>query len=254
MLLTLIKFSKLSIPKDKKTWSLCLIMGMLNNVIPFCLIAWGQLHTTCSIASILLAAVPIFTVFLAPIFISTERIMANKMIGAIIGLIGVYIMIRHTIQDDFSWEGYGQIAILFASMSYAFAAIWGRKLGQTPPIINATCMLCCSSFILLPIIFIFENPLTISANISTVLAVLSLSFLSTVIGFIIYFRLLADIGAINLSLLAFLIPITSLTLGIILLNEHLEQSSIVGMIIIALGLVLIDGRLLRYIGIKREVS
>ena len=244
-LLIFVKIAKLELPKTCRSWFLYLVMGLLNNVFPFCLIMWGQLYITSSMAAILLATVPIFVVLFAPILTSTETITPLKSLGAIVGFGGVYVMIQHTLEGGFSLEGYGQFAILGAAFSYALAAIWGKRLPENPPMVHAVCMLCCSSLVLLPIIFIFENPLPLVVSFSTIGAIFALALPSSVLSFILYFTLLARVGAVNLSLMAFLIPITSLTLGITLLNEQLEKSSIIGLAIIISGLVLIDGRLLR---------
>ena len=160
----------------------------------------------------------------------------------IVGFAGVAVMMFPTMDQGLSWESYGQLAILVAAISYAFAGVWGKRLNTTPALVNATGMLICSSVFILPAIFVLEAPLAITPKLNSWLAVAAIALLSTAIAYMLYFKLLASAGATNLLLVTFLIPISSMVLGMGILGETVEVIVFYGIGLIFLGLVLIDGR------------
>ncbi len=110
----------LPIPRSLKLWSMFLAMGLLNNVIPFLLIVWGQAQIASGLASILNAATPIFTVIVAAIFLTDERPTQLKVIGVTIGFLGVVMMIGLPALDT-GENLLAQLAVVTATLSYAFA-------------------------------------------------------------------------------------------------------------------------------------
>ena len=230
-----------AIPRN--LWPSFFVMGLLNNVIPFSMIVWGQTHITGSVASILNATTPFFTVLVAHWLTADERLSVNKLLGVLVGFAGVVLMMLPTL--DRSIKSYGQIAVLIAAISYAFAGVWGKRLKGTSPVVNAAGMLTCSSVVMLPMIFILENPLALTPSAQSWLAVGALALLSTALAYMFYFRILATAGATNLLLVTFLIPISSMLLGIGILGERVETLAFYGMGVIFIGLIFIDGRLVK---------
>lgn len=236
---------KLKIPKDPQLWLGFLVMGLLNNAIPFTLITWGQIQVASGLAAIFNAAVPLFTVVVAALLLPDEKVTPLKALGVVTGFIGVSIMLGFPSVGE---SGYviAQLAILVAGLSYAFAAVYGRrfKAQGVNPMMLATGQLSVSSLIMLPIAFGVDGMIS-TAQIATtsMLAVLALAVLSTALAYILYFKVLADAGAINASLVTLLIPVSAILLGVTILGETLEWVHIVGMGLIALGLLIIDGRL-----------
>ena len=246
-LLAYLAFRGETIPLTRPLWGEFLMMGILNNALPFSLIVWGQTQVTASVASILNGTTPIFTVVIAHWLTADERLTINKLLGVIAGFTGIVVMMSPTVDRNLSWESYGQIAILAAAISYAFAGVWGKRLNTTSPPVNATGMLLCSSILMLPAIFILEAPLTINPSVNSWLAVVGIALLSTAMAFILFFKILASAGATNLVLVTFLIPITSILLGMGILDETINRSTFYGMAIIFLGLILIDGRVIKHL-------
>ena len=236
---------KLKIPKDPQLWLGFLVMGLLNNAIPFTLITWGQIQVASGLAAIFNAAVPLFTVVVAALLLPDEKVTPLKALGVVTGFIGVSIMLGF---PSISESGYviAQLAILVAGLSYAFAAVYGRrfKAQGINPMMLATGQLSVSSLIMLPIAFGVDGVISADQVATTsMLAVLALAVLSTALAYILYFKVLADAGAINASLVTLLIPVSAILLGVSILGETLEWVHIVGMGLIALGLLIIDGRL-----------
>ena len=243
-LLTYLKVKGEAIPRDLALWGVFMVMGVLNNIIPFSLIVWGQTHITGSIASILNATTPLFAVILAHFFTADEKLTRHKLFGVLTGFAGVVVMMQPSLKDGFSFESVGQIAILGAALSYGFAGIWGKRLKETSALVNAFGMLACSSVIMLPLALILDQPFTASPGWISLSAVIALAIFGTALAYILYFRLLALAGAVNLLLVTFLIPVTALLLGVGVLNEAIHPLALVGTAIIFTGLALIDGRIL----------
>lgn len=223
-------------------------MGLLNNIIPFSLIVWGQTHIASGVASILNATTPLFTVLVAHVLTSDEKLSVNKFAGVIIGFAGVATMIGPAALTGESSSLWGQLAILGAAVSYAFAGIFGRRFKTmgVPPLVTATGQICASSLVLIPIALIMEQPWMLPMPSTAAWgALFGIALLSTALAYLIFFRLLSSAGATNLALVTFLIPVSAILMGSLVLGEQLEGKHVIGMAMIAAGLIAIDGRLFR---------
>ncbi len=238
----------LRMPRRAKLWLAFLAMGLLNNVVPFTLIVWGQTHIASGLAAILNATTPLFTVVVAGAFLADERPTPVKFIGVAIGLFGVVLMIGPKALGGLGTDVLAQLAILGAALSYAFAGVFGRRFKAmgVSPIITAAGQVTASSAVLVPVALVFESQANL-LDLGTIpwTAIISLAVLSTAVAYVLYFRLLASAGATNLLLVTFLIPVSAILLGSLVLNESLETIHFIGMALIGLGLVAIDGRLLK---------
>ena len=231
-------------PSSIRTWMAYMIMGALNNAIPFSLIVWGQTRIDSGVASILNATTPIFTVILAQLLTSDEHLTLRKGFGVLIGFLGVYMMMAPELKAGFSWRGLGQIAILGAAVSYSFAGIYGKRFRELSPIVNSAGMLICSSVMMFPL-FILANPFgRLNPSLDAIAAVFGIAIISTAMAYLLYFRILATAGATNVLLVTFLVPVSALLLGVGVLGEIIHIWEFAGMGAIFLGLILIDGRLL----------
>ena len=245
VLLLAVRFSGYLMPSDFKTWGSFLFMGLLNNLIPFSLISWGQTQISSSLASILNATTPVWTVLLAHFLTEDEKLTKNRLGGVVFGLFGVVIMIGWDALDGIGINLLAQLAVIGAAISYGFAGIFGKKFQDTPPIVTAAGQLTCTAIMAIPITMIIDKPWfypTPSMNVWG--AMLGLALLSTALAYIIYFRLLTTAGATNLLLVTFLVPVSAILLGTIILGEHLLLRHLIGMIMIGLSLAAIDGRVL----------
>lgn len=224
-----------------------LVMGLLNNVIPFNLIAWGQTRITGGVASILNATTPLFTVIVAHLWPGGERATPARIAGVVIGLAGVAVLIGLGNLEAIGGEVAGQVAILMAALSYALSALYGRRLTGVPPIVAAAGMLTASSIVLVPIAFLTGTPFDPMPSGEALAAIAGLAVLSSALAYGIFFRLIATIGS-NVMLVTFLIPVTAIGLGVAILGEPIEARHLAGLALIFCGLALVDGRILRLIG------
>jgi len=225
-------------------------MGMLNNVIPFSLIVWGQTQIASGLASILNATTPLFTVIIAGALLHDEPITPAKIFGVFIGFTGVVVLIDPGTFAEFGNHGLAQAAVLCGAISFAFAGVFGRQFTSLgiSPVMSATGQVTMSSLILMPLALWSTAPSEFSAvSMEAWTSILGLSLLSTAVAYVLYFRILATAGATNLLLVTFLIPVTAILLGVFFLGERLQPVESIGMTFIALGLVTIDGRLLVWI-------
>ena len=245
LLLGYVRIRGLKMPGSLRVWGAFFLMGALNNLIPFSLIVWGQTHIESSLASILNATTPIFSVVLAHYLTREERLTINRLTGVLIGWLGVAAMIGIDALRGFGVEVLGQIAVLGAALSYAFAAIYGRRFKEIDPAVVATGMLCGSAVMILPLALYVEQPWQLAPGMDSITALLGLAAISTSLAYIIYFRVLATSGATNLLLVTFLIPVSAIVLGVLVLGERPGWNAFTGMGLIFIGLVAIDGRLVK---------
>lgn len=240
-------------PSSLAVWGGFIVMGALNNLIPFSLIVWGQTHIESGLASILNATTPVFSVVLAHFLTKEECLTTNRISGVLLGWVGVIVLIGINSLRSFGIEVFGQIAVLGAAFSYACAAIYGRRFKGLSPLVVATGMLCGSTLMMTPMALFIDQPWNLSPGIFTITAIFGLAAISTSLAYIIYFKVLSTAGPTNLLLVTFLIPLNAILLGVLFLEERLEWNALMGMGLIFAGLIGIDGRLLKRLKRKEEV-
>jgi drug/metabolite transporter (DMT)-like permease len=227
-------------------WRAYVVMGLLNNVLPFGLIFWGQTQIPSGLASILNATTPLFTLVVAHYLTDDEAIDRTKIAALLAGLAGTALLVGPDllIVDAGLW---GQVACLGAALFYAFAGVYGRRFRAMgiAPIDAAAGQVTASTVLIFPIMLIVERPWILPAapSVSVVAALAGLALLSTALAYVLYFKILAVAGATNLLLVTFLIPLTAILLGSLVLGEALLWRQFAGMALIGLGLALVDGRI-----------
>lgn len=246
----------LRMPRTGRAWAAFFGMGLLNNTIPFCLIVWGQTHIASGLAAILNATTPLFTVVAAHVFTSDERMTGNRLVGVLIGLVGVAVMVGPAVLAGLGTDLLAQVAVLGAALSYAFAGIFGRRFRRMgiPPLATATGQVTVSAFMLLPLVLVADRPWTLPLpSASAWGAVVGIAVLSTALAYVLYFRILATAGATNLLLVTFLIPVSAILLGSLVLGERLAPQHFIDMALIGCGLAAIDGRIWAFSQQRRRI-
>jgi drug/metabolite transporter (DMT)-like permease len=210
------------------------------------LIVWGQGHIASGLASILNGTTPLFTVIVAHFLTRDERMTGRRLAGVLVGFLGVAVMIGGAALQSLGVDVAAQLAVLGAAISYAFAGVFGRRFKalDVAPMATAAGQVTGSSIILIPLALIVDRPWVLPVPSHTaVAAILALAIASTAVAYILFFRILASAGAANVSLVTFLIPVSAILFGAIVLDERLEPKHFAGMALIGIGLILIDGRL-----------
>ncbi len=241
----------LNIPKSFEAWFCYLIMGALNNAIPFSLIFWGQTNIGSGLASILNGTTAVFGAVVAGFLLVDEPLNVRKVIGALFGLLGVAVIMGLDALTSFDPKNLGQVAILGAALSYAFAGVWGKRfLSGYPPVMNAFGMLVGATVLMIPVAIYAEGTPSLTLSIEVWACLLAVAFLSTAIAYLLYFEILVRAGSANLMLVTLLIPPIAVGLSYAFLGERLSHEAGYGFALIAVGLLITDGRLLRWVSGK----
>lgn len=234
----------LPVPKDARTWVALFVMGCLNNVIPFSLMAWGQLYIESGLASVFNSATAIFGVVIAAIILADERLTKRKIAGSLIGFFGVATAIGLDSLRNFDITSLAQLAVIAGTVSYGFAGVWARlKLSTLTPQVAAAGMLTGSSVVMVPAAFWFDGTPSFDLSAATLGAIAYYVIFATAGAYLLYYRILAAAGSANLMVVTLLMPPISIVLGAVVLSESLSPNVYVGMIILGVGLLILDGRL-----------
>lgn len=243
---------RIPLPRDLRTWGAFFVMGLLNNMIPFTLMAWGQLHVASGLTSIFNAATAIFGVLAAAVFFADERLTLRKIIGVLLGFAGVTTAIGLSNLAEFDIRSLAQLAILAGTVSYALAAVWARTfLAGLRPQMAAAGMLTGSSLISVPLAVAVEGPVSLALQPDTLLAIGYYSVIATALAYLLYYHVLSLAGSGNLMLVTLIIPPVAITLGALLRAEQLASNAWAGFALLALGMIVLDGRLPRRISRAR---
>lgn len=230
-------------PWSARLFGQFLVMGLLNNVVPFSLIFIGQIQLGAGLASILNAMTPISTVVAAHFLTDNEKATGAKVLGVLVGFAGVTLLIGMDALSGMLNHVWAEVGIIVATVFYAFSAVYGRRFNSLSPTVSAAGQLTAATVIMLPIAVVFDAPWRLPMPSATAwLAVLAMGVLSTALAYVLFYRILAIAGATNLLLVTFLMPVTAILLGTLLLDERLSPQHWLGLGVIFLALIILDGR------------
>jgi drug/metabolite transporter (DMT)-like permease len=237
----------LKMPRGVRRWGAFLVMGCLNNVIPFTLMSWGQIQIGTGLTSIFNAMTAVFAVLVAAMLLRDEPLYARRMGGVLLGFIGIVVIKGIDRLGALDPQSLGTYAVLAGALSYAFAGVWARRmLAGQPPEVAAAGMLTGSTVVMVPLALATEGVPTLALSAPTWGAIGYYSVVATAGAYLLYFRVLAMAGAGNLLLCTLIIPPVAILLGVAFLGEVLETRTLAGFTLIAAGLAVIDGRLLQW--------
>ena len=222
------------------------VMGALNNVIPFSLIVWGQQTTTGGLASIINASTAFFSILLAALFIPQERLTWNRITGVLIGVAGVAVAVGPANMLHVSENDIGKYLILLATISYAFAGVWAKlRMQNLPSLISATGMLVASALMMLPLLFATDTFQVSLIDVYVFFLSFQFAVICSVLAYLLYFKILETTGAGNLLICTIIVPPSAILLEVLVLDEVIGTRELAGLLIVTVGMVVLDGRLLR---------
>lgn len=243
VLMLVIWWQGIAWPRSFRIWGAYLVMGALNNAIPFSLLFWGQTQIESGLASILNGTTAVFGAVVAGLLLKDEPLSARKLLGALFGLAGVAAIMGVEVLRGLDPRNLAQLAILGAAMSYAFAGVWGKvSLAGIPPQMNALGMLMGSTVLMIPVALIHDGVPRFDLSLSVWSSLLAIAVISTALAYLMYFQILVRAGAANLMLVTLLIPPFAIALGAGFLGEVLGREAWIGFGLIGIGLVITDGR------------
>jgi drug/metabolite transporter (DMT)-like permease len=248
ILVLIVLFKGISVPRSPRIWGAYLVMGALNNAIPFSLLFWGQTQIESGLVSILNGTTAMFAAVVAGLLLPDEALTAKKVIGAGLGIAGVAFIMGPSALTNFNLSNLAQLAILGATLSYAFAGVWGKTaLAGQLPLMNALGMLIGSTVLMIPIVLVFDGRPNLALSLGVWGALIVMAVLSTALAYFLYFAILVRAGAANLLLVTLLIPPVAIGLGAVFLDERIGIEAWIGFVIIGLGFAVTDGRLFSFL-------
>jgi drug/metabolite transporter (DMT)-like permease len=216
-------------------------LGVVNGAIPFTLIAWGERHIDSGVAAIANASMPIFVVLLAIRFKPSETVRGLRLVGFLVGLVGVGVLAGVHPQGGW-WGAAGTLAVVVASISYAVGSLWGQRLiHRTSGLVLSASSMLGGLLVLLPF-GLAQLPSSVPGWKATG-SVIALAVIGTALAQILLYRVLRSDGAARVSLVTYLLPVTALFYGVLLLGEPLTWEELAGMALILGGVALGSGAL-----------
>jgi drug/metabolite transporter (DMT)-like permease len=234
---SIVFIKNLIIPKEKKFWTLVLIMSSTSFTVPFVLIYWGQLRVGSGLASVLFATYPFWVAIVSHFLLPNEKITPLRIIGIVIGFLGVIFIFKNGFSDISSGMFFCMTAIIAGAIIQAFGLVFLRRLGDTMhPVTLNFCSMSLSAIPLFAASFIFEEYSQLIINARSLGSIFYLSIFCTVITFVIYFWLVKHVEAVILSLSAFITPVIAVVIGIALLGEKITGNMYIGSALVLIGI------------------
>lgn len=246
-MLLILKVMGHRLPGDLKSWQQLFILGAINAAFPFILFFWGQTQIDSGLASILNATTPLWGVVTAHFLTRDEKATPARVVGVFLGLAGIIVMVGTDALGGISGSVLAQLACLAATLLYALAAVYGRTLSQSTmtPLVVATGQVITAAIIMFPVMLVVDQPWSLpTAGWDAWAGAIGLAIPSTAVAYVFYFRLIDSAGASNAMLVAFIMPVIAVILGVVALGETVELKEAAGAVLIAFGLIAIDGRLI----------
>jgi drug/metabolite transporter (DMT)-like permease len=225
----------IKMPTDATTWQRFAFQAVLNSVIPWTLIAWGERYVDAALATILNSAGPIFTFLLTALVTRHEATSPRKLFGVVAGMAGILLIVGVDAFHDFGRGLVAEAAIVAATICYACAAIFGRSFRGLDPMAPAAGSLLAGAAVLIPVALALEQPWMLSPSLNSVLALLALAVFSTATAFAIYFRLIQTLGSVGTTAQAYLRVPIGVAISVAFLGETLSRTAWIGLACVVLG-------------------
>ncbi len=235
ILVGILRWRRLQLPKDRATWRRFLFQAGLNSVIPFTLIAWAEKSTDAGLAVILNSTVPIFTFLLTALITHHETVTGRRLFGIAAGLLGTCLIVGVQALHGLGHELSAQLAIVAATVCYAGAAVFGKNFKNLDPMMPAAGSLISGAAILIPVSIVVDRPWTLAPSMASILALLALAVFSTALAFVIYFRLIQTLGSVGTTAQAYLRVPIGVAIGILFLGESLNPTAWIGLACVIAG-------------------
>ncbi len=249
MLYAMLRLVGGSLPKGLKAWAPFLLLSVLNQSLPFVLSTWGQVQLEGGLTAILQSTAPLFTILLAAWLTTDEQLSSIKLVGVLLGLIGVIVLIGPNVLLGLTDNILSQLAVIAAAILYGFGAIHLRHVFKTQPthftawqlrLRIVTAQFVVATFSILPFSLWFDSPWQLTLTASAVGYLLFLGIGMTLFATFLYYYLVETLGAARASATMYLIPIAGVLAGVIVLGEALTPNIISALVLILAGVALVN--------------
>lgn len=227
---------KSELPKGKKAWVSTFFIALIGNAIPFFLISYGETQVDAGLAAILMSTVPLTAVVLAHFFTADEKLTLGKVVGIILGTIGVVVLVGPETLSGLGGEFLFQLAILIAAVGYAVSSLITRNLRDQPRIGSTAVILTFASLMLMPFTLILDQPWTMTWDVEGALSIMYLGVFPTGIAMFLILQLVAAAGTSFLVFNNYLVPAVGVLISFLVLGEVPQPTAILAMVIILAGI------------------
>ena len=256
LLYALLRLGGNNLPRPGRIWFPLAVVALFHTSLPFVLLSWAEQHIDSALAAILNALTPLFTILIAHLLTTDDKLTPTKAAGIALGLVGVLFFIAPSLRFGVQASTWGILAMIAVSASYGFALVFARKrVNHLPSIVAPTSQMILSTLFLLPLMLIIDQPFNQPLpSLQSIGAVVALAILGTVLAFIVYYRLLKSAPASFASMVTYLVPVIGILLGVIILGERLAWNDYAGFGLILLGVLIVNGafRNLRLPGLRAQ--
>ena len=232
------------VPRDPALWLQLGLLGVVAYAIPFALFPLAQAHLASGVAAIINALTPMVTALISHFWIGGEKATRTKFTGVAIGFAGAALLVSPALSSGGNSRLWAVAACLGATLCYALTLNYARRFKDVDSAAVATCSLTAAALLSIPIALLFSG-IPVITRAETWGALFAIGTFSTSVSFLLVYWLLPRVGATNLSLNTFITPISAILLGVLVLRERLEVAHLVGIVVIFIGLIFMDGRLVR---------
>lgn len=233
-----------TLPHDWSIYAQLVVLGILNYAIPFSLFPFAEQTVASSIVGVINGLTPMSTVIVSQVWPGGEKATWNKVIGVVIGFVGAFILALPSLGQGASAQVLGLVAALGATLCYALTLNYARRFRHVDSSAVATCSLTAAALVMVPIALFFSG-VPVITRAETWGALFGIAAFSTSFSFLLVYWLLPRVGPTNISLNTFITPISAILLGVLVLHERFEVAHILGIGVIFVGLIFMDGRLVR---------
>jgi drug/metabolite transporter (DMT)-like permease len=258
LLATVVAVAREPLPRDPRQYAHLAVMGTINIAIPFALITFAEQTVDSSLAAVINGAVPLFVIVIAAIFLAGETITVNRLAGLAVGFVGVALIVGLGVTDLSSSNAIGERALIGATISYAFGAVYARAhVHGLRPMIPALFQVFFGLVVTSVLAFVFEHPLAAVPAPDAIFAVVWLGLLGSGLAYLAFFRTLQRWGATRTSLGAYLLPVYGIALGALVRSEPISPSTLLGTGLIIAGIALVNARVgtrVLFVRERREVA
>lgn len=230
-LLAVVAYNRPRWPAARRLWWVLIVLGLTNTAVPFVLISWGELFIDSAVAAVLNSTVPLFTMLIAHVFLSDDRITLPRIVGLLVGFGGVLVLLSRDLdfQSGLSGGVLGQGAVLLAALFYAGSGVYARRNTQgLSPIVQALVPLVVADSAIWLAVPLTESPFTLPQIPLTWIAILWLGLIGSCLAYLLYYYLLHSVGPTRTTLVTYIFPLVGVALGVIFLNEVLDWHLFVG--------------------------
>jgi drug/metabolite transporter (DMT)-like permease len=237
LLFLVLSLRGVKLPRDRRVWGYFAVQACLNSVLPFTLIAWAEQELDAGLAAILNSTTPIFTFLLTVLITRHEPASARKLFGVIAGMAGTCLIIGLQALQGMGDALIAQLAIVAATISYAGAAIWGKRFHTLDPMVPASGSMLCGAAVLVPLSLVVDRPWTLTPSTDSLGALLGLSVISTALAFVLFFRLLRTLGSVGTTAQAYLRVPVGVAIGVVFLGETPSSTALIGLVCVVVGVM-----------------